>query len=231
MTKKTALQLIATVALAAGFIGVSGVTANAADTDATNEQTTQATVGLTAGDGTGTHSGSVELTAAPDLAFGSHEITGAADSFTIAPNAGITTNGGSTNKDSAAGNVEVVNKGSETGWNVTVAASPFTDSSSNKTLLGSSIELVGSVATTNTDGIETNPATINGKDQQATTVVTPAAESAKAETVLTADANNGLGTWQNKISTARLNIAGGNSAGTYASTLTWTIADTPYTQA
>jgi len=234
MTKKT-LQLIATVALAAGF-GFTTVTANADDT---NSQSTDASVTLTPGDGTGTHDGAVSLTAAPDLAFGTHKVTGKADNFDITSGSGITTNNGSTNKDAKGGAVEVVNSGSDAGWNVTVAASDFTDKtdpSNVKTLLGATIDLKGTPETDNADvdGKTDNtlkPATIGiaAAGVGATTTVTPG--EANAVPVLTAAAGNGYGTWRNQINDATLNIAGGNAAGTYSSSLTWTIANTPSTQA
>lgn len=230
MTKKT-LQLIATVALAAGF-GFTTVTANADTTD--NQQSTNASVTLTPGSGSGVHDGAVELTAAPDLAFGSHEVTGKADTFKITPAAGITNGSSSTNTAAKAGDVEVVNSGSDAGWNVTVAASNFTDSSDTtnvKTLLGATIDLNGTPATDNAAGNTVKPATIGSAAAGATAVTTVTPGAANGVPVLNAAANNGYGTWQNRISDATLNIAGGNAAGEYSSTLTWTIANTPSTQA
>ncbi|WP_395321421.1 WxL domain-containing protein [Levilactobacillus parabrevis] len=231
MTKKT-LQLIATVALAAGF-GFTTVTANADETTtADNTQKTNASVTLTPGTGTGIHDGAVELTAAPDLTFGTHEVTGKADSFKITPAAGITNGESSTNKAAKAGDVEVVNSGSDAGWNVTVAATPFTDKTdSSKVLLGSTIALNGTPATDNGSGVNVKPATIGSAAPGAAAVTTVTPGAANAATVLNATAGNGYGTWQNRISDASLNIAGGNAAGEYSSTLTWTIANTPSTQA
>ncbi|NLR08923.1 MULTISPECIES: WxL domain-containing protein [Lactobacillaceae] len=238
MTKKTALQLIATVALAAGFIGVSGVGANAATTDdATNKQTTDATVSLTAGDGgDGAHSGTIKLVTAPNMVFGpalsedgktgGTPITGAsqtikASSLTASKNS---SNELPTGVTAQPGDVTVVNAGSTDPWNVTVQASDFTGTgttATDKTLLGATINLKGSAvsANGNTDNaaIAAQPAVTAGGD---------------AVQVLSATAGNGIGTWANRLTTdSDLTIQGGNSAGTYASTLTWTIADTASTQA
>ncbi|WP_407889207.1 WxL domain-containing protein [Levilactobacillus sp. N40-8-2] len=229
MTKKT-LQLIATVALAAGF-GFTTVTANAA-TDGTDNQTTTATVGLTAGDGgSGAHSGSIKLVAAPDMVFGPDTgtaITGAAQTITASS---LTTSATSSNESATgadkvtvgAGDVAVVNAGSEDPWTVTVKADNFVkDGDTSTTLLGAKINFAGAVATNNDDvtakaAVAAAPSITAGGD---------------GATVLSATAGNGIGTWMNRLTKdTNLSIAGGNSAGTYKSNLTWTIADTASTQA
>ncbi|NLR31804.1 WxL domain-containing protein [Levilactobacillus tujiorum] len=234
MTKKTALQLIATVALAAGFIGVSGVTANAADTDS---QSTTATVGLTAGttDPDGPHAGAVQLIAAPDLVFGDATkgttITGGAQSIAATS---LTTNATSTsltstNLDSTVkaavkdGDVAVNNPGTDDGWTVSVQAANFTKTTGDKAdLLGAVINFKGAVASGNSDAT-TKPAVA------ATPSVTAGGPSA---TILSATNGNGVGTWMNRLTKdTNLDIAAGNTQGTYTSNLTWTIANTPSTQA
>lgn len=235
MTKKTALQLIATVALAAGFIGVSGVTANAADTDS---QSTTATVGLTAGttDPEGPHAGAVQLIAAPDITFGSDKadgtpITGGTQTI---KSPAFTTNADSTVikstdldqsiKDAVkSSDVAVNNPGTTDPWTVTVKADNFTKTNDIKegetapTLLGAVINFDGVVASGNKDtatkaAVAAKPAVTAGGD---------------AETILSADSGNGVGTWMNRLSNdTNLSIAAGNVAGTYSSNLTWTIANT-----
>lgn len=229
MTKKT-LQLIATVALAAGF-GFTTVTANAADTG-TDSQSTTATVGLTAGttDPDGPHSGSIALTSAPDIDFGkTNEIkpTELNLAGTFAKNAG------STDQTANANSVTVNNPGVTDTWSVSVAASAFknTDTSvaadaANSQLIGAKIAFAGKVGTTNAAGITKNPAIAN---ENFTLDATGAQTS---QPVLHADTNGyGVGTWTNDFSSATLQVPAGQVAGTYASTLTWTISNTPATVA
>jgi len=231
MTKKTALQLIATVALAAGFIGVSGVSANAAttaDSVSENTQTTQATVGLTAGttDPDGPHSGQISLTSAPDIDFGS---TNTIKPGLLSLNGTFGKSDASTDKTANANSVTVNNPGVTDTWNVNVSASAFkntdpnvTDSAANAQLIGAQIDFEGALGTTNAAGVGKNPAIAN----QAFTL--DASGAATSQSVLHADINGyGVGTWTNDFSKATLQVPAGQVAGTYASTLTWTISNTP----
>ncbi|UIF29296.1 WxL domain-containing protein [Levilactobacillus brevis] len=226
MTKKT-LQLIATLALAAGF-GFTTVTANAADTN--DSQTTNATVGLTAGttDPDGPHNGAVRLVAAPDLVFGDKTkgtpITGATQTIKATS---ITTNANSSNNSATDANkvtidpsdVAVVDPGTGNGWSVSVKADNFVkDDATSTNLLGATINFKGAVATNNTNASE-NPAVA------ATPAVIAGGDSA---TILSAAKGNGVGTWMNRLTNdTDLTIAGGNVAGNYTSNLTWTIGNTP----
>lgn len=230
MTKKT-LQLIATLALAAGF-GLTTVTANAADT--TDSQTTNATVGLTAGttDPDGPHSGAVRLVAAPDLVFGDKTdgtpITGAAQTINASS---ITTNANSSNVTTTDDNkvaiedsdVAVVNPGTSDAWKVDVKADNFVKTgATSTTLLGAKINFNGAVATNNADA-SVNPAVA------ASPAITAGGAS---DTILSAANGSGVGTWMNRLTKdTNLTIAGGNVAGTYTSNLTWTISNTPETTA
>ncbi|MCT4487848.1 WxL domain-containing protein [Levilactobacillus parabrevis] len=238
MTKKT-LQLIATVALAAGF-GFTTVTANADTTDASsssNSQTTTATVGLTAPttDPDGPHSGQIQLVAAPDLVFGDAtkgtEITGAQQTISATS---LKTNAKSTSALAANadkypgvkdGDVAVVNPGTSDSWTVTVQAANFVKSGTTDTnLLGATINFKGGAETTNADPAAKTKAAIA---EQPNVVA-----GGDAATILSATSGNGVGTWMNRLTTdTNLSISGGNVAGTYASDLTWTVANTPSTQA
>ncbi|WP_341780137.1 WxL domain-containing protein [Levilactobacillus sp. HBUAS70063] len=230
MTKKT-LQLIATLALAAGF-GFTTVTANAADS--TDNQTTTATVGLTAGttDPTGPHSGAVRLVAAPDLVFGDKTdgttITGASQTINATS---ITTNASSSNNTATGndkvviedGDVAVVNPGTTDAWKVDVKADNFVKTGdTSTTLLGAQIHFNGDVATNN-DDVNVKPAV----------AASPTAiAGGEAVTILSATNGNGAGTWMNRLTKdTNLTIAGGNVAGSYTSNLTWTISNTPETTA
>jgi len=233
MTKKTALQLIATVALAAGFIGASGVSANAATTDttdATNFQKTQATVGLTAGtvDPDGPQAGGVQLIAAPEIDFGTTKVTGAtqtiqADSFTTAANSSVKSDSTTLSADIIKavkdGDVAVNNPGNDTPWKVTVQAANFTNTDSTATnapkLLGAKINFVGSLYT---------PDSSNANLASAVPATAVAGDAAVP--VLSASKGNGVGVWMNRLSKdTNLSIDGGNVAGTYKSELTWTITN------
>ncbi|KRL95722.1 WxL domain-containing protein [Levilactobacillus hammesii] len=235
MTKKTALQLIATVALAAGFIGVSGVSANAATTDAGASQSTTATVGLTAGttDPEGPHSGSIQLIAAPDMVFGPADgtkITGAAQTIKAGS---FTTNADSTIKSTTTtldpniikavepSDVAVNNPGTDDAWSVTVKADNFTKTTGDKgNLLGAVINFDGAAATANGD-VKVNPAVA------AKPAVTAGGDAVE---ILSATNGNGVGTWMNRLSNdTNLSINAGNTQGTYTSNLTWTITNTPAT--
>jgi len=236
MTKKT-LQLIATVALAAGF-GFTTVTANADDTTTTPDPTTtHATVGLTAANGGG--AGSIKLVAAPDITFGDKDSTAADKSATITGakqsiNAlSFTTVAAKDNplENLDSSDIAVVNAGSEDPWTVTVQAADFVKTGDTSTkLLGAKIHFDGAAVTQNNpiDGTNLGDATVKPAEANNATVTAGSA----GETILSATAGNGIGTWMNRLTTnTNLEIAGGNVAGSYTSELTWTIGDTPSTQA
>jgi len=226
MTKKT-LQLIATVALAAGF-GFTTVTANAAteDTATAESQTTHATVGLTAGttDPDGPHAGQIALTSAPDIDFGT---TNEIKPTQLNLNGTFGQSTASTDKTAKANSVTVVNPGVTDTWNVAVTASAFKNTDSSATaaasqLIGAKIDFAGSLGTTNAAGVEKNPAVAN----QAFTLDATGAQT--SQNVLHADEHGyGVGTWTNDFSKATLQVPAGQVAGTYESTLTWTISNTP----
>lgn len=235
MTKKT-LQLIATVALAAGF-GFTTVTANADDTATTPDPTTtHATVGLTAANGGG--AGSIKLVAAPDIQFGdanatdkkSATITGAKQSIKALS---FTTVAAKDNplENLDSSDIAVVNAGSEDPWTVTVQAADFVkDGDTSTKLLGAKIHFDGNAVTQNNpiEGTNLGDATVKPAEANNATVTAGNA----GETILSATAGNGIGTWMNRLTTdTNLEIAGGNVAGSYTSELTWTIGDTPSTQA
>lgn len=181
-----------------GFTTIGTGVVSAADITADNNTTT-AKVGLETDP-----SAKIELLKAPNFDFGSTQI-------------------GANALDLQAATVDdpitVSNPGLATGWNVTVAGTAFQNADATQQLKGAELTLNGVVSPG--DGtLSDNPATtgqITINDQ--------------AQSIFTAAANHGIGTWLNTYSaqddSAKLAIPGGNQAGSYTSTLTWTLADAP----
>ncbi|MFC6202640.1 WxL domain-containing protein [Lactiplantibacillus nangangensis] len=190
MKKSLALAAVLGVAtlLATPVVG------NAAEI--TSGGTTTATVGLEQDP-----SAQLALTKAPTIEFGSEKI-GAGELHLKAT--------------SVDDDITVENPGLADGWQVTVAGTQFT-SSSSKTLTGAELKFAeGTVAAVGE----------NSSEAPASSAVTVAGDDS---TIFSASQNAGLGTWGNKheLSDVTLDIPAGNVAGTYTSTLTWTLTSAP----
>ncbi|KJW12946.1 WxL domain-containing protein [Levilactobacillus spicheri] len=211
MTKKT-LQLLATVALVTGMGLASATTAHAADTTG-GTATTSGNVALTADGDEGGSTGGVKLAAAPNVSVPETKMDGGDQTIKgFVSSAAL----GETND----GVVTAINAGHKTDWQVQVASSPFV--SGSDTMNASTLVMTGTDATTTGTGVA--PSTLN----QAITFNTGSATP--NQNVMTADYTNkgeGVGTWSMNYSGATLNLKAGNVAGNYASTLTWTLTNTP----
>ncbi|WP_056963552.1 WxL domain-containing protein [Levilactobacillus spicheri] len=210
MTKKT-LQLLATVALVTGMGLASATTAHAADT--TGTATTSGNVALTAEGDEGGATGGVKLAAAPNVSLPDTQMNGGdqtIEGFVSAAALGKANDGV----------VTAINAGHKTDWQVQVASSPFV--SGSDTMNASTLVMTGTNATTTGTGVA--PSTLNKAITFNTGSTTP------NQNVMTADYTNkgeGVGTWSMNYSGATLSLKAGNVAGNYASTLTWTLTNTP----
>ncbi|MFC6275478.1 WxL domain-containing protein [Levilactobacillus tangyuanensis] len=206
MTKKT-LQLMATLALAAG-IGFSGVTAHAAEgeTPAPGTTTTQATVELKPGDGGTGGVGSISLEKAPGASF-SDKLNGTTQ---VLGDAAFT-------EDSLVVN----DKGSGTGWTVHVNSSAFKDTDNGSVMKASEMAFLTPVVGTVTgeDSASGHP-TASGD-------IKFASQGSEDMLVFSAAKDAGVGQWAAKYTKPQFTVAGGNKAGNYASTLTWTLSNAP----
>lgn len=118
-------------------------------------------------------------------------------------------------------------RGTGAGWNVVAKAAPFSDGS-NSSLNGSYLSFVGGkVVSSNLSAVKPN----------SLTPVKLTTDNTEAK-VITASANSGLGTWVNRWYATETSAAsndnvtltipaGSAKAGTYTSTITWTLADAP----
>lgn len=235
MTKKT-LQLLASVALVAG-LGMTTVTANAADVTADSGSVdTTAKVTLNAGDSStdgngdsdgGNVAGALAITSAPDVDFGSGSLNGTDDTTLTGKIANGTD---SHDKQAAAGAVTVVDPGTATGWNVQVSNTQMINT--DETATGAAKSIAGGTFTYG--GADLNGSTTDNAAVQDFSTLSGEKDSVQFNTAGTdnqnifhADAGNGVGTWANTYKNANLVVPAGNAAGSYESTLTWTLTNTP----
>ncbi|WP_203641995.1 WxL domain-containing protein [Levilactobacillus andaensis] len=236
MTKKT-LQLLATAALVAGF-GFTTVTANAADTTETGSKTTTAKVNLTQKTVTPTDpdnpntAGNIMLTQAPSFDFGKQELDGVTTSYTKS-----ITNTAASDGGIMTSNLQVVNPGAPSGWNIQVKSTGLA-TTDGVSLKGSDIALTnGDITTTNKDAagaLDTSNAPtfsntsikIDLNSGAYVPVASAAASVGKTDTTAEVAAQ-GVGTWNMAFSKADLNIAGSNVAGEYTGNLVWALTNAP----
>lgn len=119
-------------------------------------------------------------------------------------------------------NVQVTDKrGEGQGWNLQVKTADFIDQvDAKKILKGAELSLPVGTATPAAGNISVAP-TVNA--------VVLSSTNAKAQTIMAAAKNNGLGTWVDKFdaSQVKLTVPAGNLVGEYVSTLTWSLLDAP----
>ncbi len=229
MTKKT-LQLLASAALVAG-LGFTTITANADATSGVGSQTTTAKVTLDSkgsGDG-GNVAGKLALTSAPDVTFAG----GTLDGTNALDLAGTFEKGAnSADTSAAAGAVTVVDPGTASGWNVQVKNTAMANDDSNAS--GASAQITGGNFTfsnavlASSDGATANAAVqdISDLSNKADTVQFNT-EGTANQNIFHAESGNGVGTWANTYNAASLHVPAGNAKGSYTSTLTWTLTNTP----
>ncbi|WP_407889099.1 WxL domain-containing protein [Levilactobacillus sp. N40-8-2] len=148
----------------------------------------------------------IALDSAPNIGFGAN----------ATPNGKIDMTYSATTADNP---VEVSNPGLPSGWNVQVKNSPFTDTAGD-TLKGAVLSLgEPDVAAANTGNPSTAPTAAAFKlDGTGTNAV-----------VYSAAAKGGLGIWDANYGLAEVTLAvpAGQLGGTYSSTMTWQLNDTP----
>lgn len=119
-------------------------------------------------------------------------------------------------------NVQVTDKrGEGQGWNLQVKTADFVDQTDAKKILkGAELSLPVGTATPTAGNISVAPA-VNA--------VVLGSTNAKAQTIMSANKSNGLGTWMDKFdaSQVKLTVPAGNLVGEYVSTLTWSLLDAP----
>lgn len=143
---------------------------------------------------TGTAGVSLNLPSAPSI---SDTLNGADQTISYAPQLGI-----------------VDARGTGTGWSVTVAATPFTDSSNHTFSAGSITSVAQACASGSSCSAPTNSVTY------------PVALSSTASKVFSAAANTGMGK-VNVTPTVETTVPGNAYAGSYTSTLTVATALSP----
>lgn len=204
--KKNIFAITAAAALVLN-IAATSVTAFAAEGAQTDPSKTTAKAALTAKDDNGNEA-KLSLDSTPNIDFGSQVIKAEGNTFSSA------------SIDKA---LQVTNPGLDEGWNVTLAATPFTDGS--KTLKGAQFGLSNGTVTNSSDAKVSGLATA--------TPFTPSVDGS-AQTVFTAkDSTVGVGvnTEQFADTNATLAVPAGNVVGNYTANLTWTLSDTPATSA
>ncbi|WP_317946444.1 WxL domain-containing protein [Carnobacterium maltaromaticum] len=119
-------------------------------------------------------------------------------------------------------NIQVTDKrGEGQGWNLQVKTADFVDQvDTKKVLKGAELSLPVGTVTPAPGNIAVAP-TVNA--------VVLGSTNAKAQTIMFANKNNGLGTWVDKFdaSEVKLTVPAGNLVGEYVSTLTWSLLDAP----
>jgi len=231
MTKKT-LQLLASAALVAG-LGFTTVTANADATSGTGSVSTTAKVTLDSkgagdnGDGDGGNvAGSLAITSAPDVSFAG----GVLDGTTALNLDGTLTNGSeSHDKTANAGAVTVVDPGTASGWTVQVANTKMANVDSTQTgaaamIQGGKINFSSPALASKDSGTDAGVTLQGNADANALSLDTEGTENVP---VYNAAKGSGVGTWTDTFSKSNLSVPAGNVKGSYTSTLTWTLNNTP----
>jgi len=241
MTKKT-LQLLASAALVAG-LGFTTIQANASATTNTGSQDTTAKVTLSSkgagdngnngnGDGDGGNvAGSLAITSAPDVTFSDGK-GNVLDGKTALDLTGTFAKGANSWKDAELGAVTVVDPGTASGWKVQVSNTALTNDLN--TDADKTNDVAGAAATIQGGNINFTGAKVASTDS-----TNPAGATADADNISLATAGTqnkpvynaklgaGVGTWTDTFSGADLTVPSGNAAGSYTSTLTWTLTNTP----
>ncbi|BDZ29863.1 WxL domain-containing protein [Lactiplantibacillus sp. WILCCON 0030] len=142
----------------------------------------------------------VKLTHAPNIDFGAQPI--GTSSLTL-------------HSQTIDDDLVVENPGLGAGWTVNVSATPFTDGS--KTLADTKFNLAAGSVTPVESNSSAKP------NSMEVTLLT------SEQPIFVADRNAGIGAWKTTYASdqASLNIPAGNVAGSYTSTLTWSLTNAP----
>lgn len=155
--------------------------------------------------GTGT-AGDLVISTIPDFTFGSHDITGKAGTYDLARS----------NQLQVADRRGAGSDGKAQGWTVTVSATDFLNGASK--LDGASLKF-------NDGAVKA----LTGETGNAPKVVANTVDSTKGATpVFAAKVDEGLGQWGATFSGANVQLSVPvQQAGTFTSTMTWAITNTP----
>lgn len=221
MMKKNKLAVLGLSAVLGLNLGITSVLADESGDTGTKSATSKSNITLTAsGDDsdpvapivpddpsnpTG-QTGPLTIDNASTLNFGTQEISSKEEVYTtttVNPNVQVSDH-----------------RGTGAGWTLQVSLSKFT-TSANKELKGAVLTLPAGEMKTTDDNVSA-PAT-------ASVVTLNADGTATNATVMSAAANQGMGTWADSFdqSGVKLTVPAGNLAGAYSSTLTWSLVDAP----
>lgn len=205
--KKT---ILVSVVAAAAFAATAAFSANSVSADTTATPTkTSGTIGLTdAQNPDGTGNATITLDSAPDISFGTQPVSTTAQTYYAS---------------AMKTPVQVTNPGINSGWTAQVSATEF-NGDNGTTLKGAKLNLVSTEATA-ADGTNasTKPETFSVSELG----------SANKEIMSAADGTQGVGVWQDTLSSdstdsakgTNLYVPAGNVAGSYKAELTWTMVD------
>ena len=217
MTRRLKISLLSSLAvlgLGAGFIAAVPAVAATTDTSSTSASSSSSS---SAGPTSQTTTTTAEFDTSPTAAI----------SLDSAPNIGFGTNvtpnskaNGSYKAVTADNPVQVSNPGLPSGWSVQLKNTAFTDTAGD-TLGGAVLSLgAADVAAANTGNPSTAPTagastSLNGTGTN--------------QIVFSAATKGGLGVWTADYGLADINLAvpAGQLGGTYTSTMTWQLSDTP----
>ncbi|MFD1548536.1 WxL domain-containing protein [Levilactobacillus fuyuanensis] len=212
MTRKLMKKAALLSGVAALALGIGAVPAFAATTDTSSSASDSSSSGPTSQTTTTTAefdtspNATIALDSAPNIGFGAN----------ATPNGKLDMTYNATTADNP---VEVSNPGLPSGWNVQVKNTPFTDAAGD-TLKGAVLSLgEPDIAAANTGNPSTAPTASAFKlDGTGTNAV-----------VYNAVAKGGLGIWDANYGLAEISLAvpSGQLGGTYTSTMTWQLNDTP----
>lgn len=149
--------------------------------------------------------GELELVTAPDIDFGSHSISGAAETY---------------NAEAINGSIVVSDlRGSGEGWNLTASMSSFTDGTASS-LNGAYVTIQSQTLSSETNAAITPTAATN---------IQLSSDNTSAN-ILTAVTGTGLGQWTSELTTENTSLtvpAAAATVGNHAAVLTWTLGNTP----
>lgn len=207
--KVTLLRSLAVLSIGVGMVGAGPALAATTDSSSSSASSSSA---VTNDNTTATAefdmspNAAISLDSAPDIGFGSN----------IAPNS---KSNGSYTASTLSAPLEVSNPGLASGWTVQLKNTPFTDAAGD-TLGGAELSLGNaSVAAGNSGNPSTAP----------TAATAPLTGTGANQVVFSSPAKGGLGIWDSDytLDDVNLTVPSGQLPGTYTSTLTWQLSDTP----
>ncbi|PEF42455.1 peptidase [Bacillus cereus] len=141
------------------------------------------------------------------LEFGEHELNGGKVEYTTM---------------SKSPNVQVSdNRGEGQGWTLQVTSTSFKDINDDTKILKGAVVSLPAGKMKTTEG--------NVSKEPTPKAVVLDTDSPLTQAIMTAEQNEGMGTWIDSFDAnqVKIDVPGGNYAGEYVSTLTWTLLDVP----